>query len=613
MAADQAAATKSKIKKLTKDKIQEHWKDVVVKPGQLDLTHRGIETIVSLDGLKTFTKLDLSHNKLTKLNDMKNVSNLTWIKIVDNKFTGEGLTELQHLKKLVTLNAGENQIARIAPDVLRHMRELKALVLNNNSITTLEWLPRLPELNSLIVSHNRISAFLPRTIDRLPGLTKISISHNNLEEIPDLSVLSSITELRLSHNKIKKIPFSLANLKNLKILELGHNEIDDWEGIEALGRLQNLKQLSLTGNPIVGQALDTKTDGDESKSKEEMKELKRLDQKNKLYNFKMKRIFPNLVIRDGSRIMDKKTHGYVAPPKEEKPKKEKPAKKRKDPEPTEGEENEPAEPQAEKTKDKSKSKKAKREVNHVAKAADAKPKHKSEGDATKTNAKEVQTNTEVATESKKNKDKKHKATPSDEKSTEAAAVATAPTEKENKKEKKNADKKEKETKSRQKDDKKKRQPKDKASGVLAIKQFKKPCKKEASAPVDLTKVNFTPNVGQAEGRQSTPQEQIKMAENPLTSFIGSFMAPASKSEKETIEHLTRTQECAQFRLDDDALAHRKKGHHQHPQYTSPEGFPEVPRQFLAPSHSDGQDYATYGANSYASAIAITEMMKKRGI
>lgn len=97
------------------------------------------------------------------------------------------------------------------------------------------------ELNSLIVSHNRISQFLPRTIDRLPALTKISLyvslrirmscslsccichlthkfaccaysSHNLLEEIPDLSALTGLTELRLSHNKIKKIPFSLAKL-----------------------------------------------------------------------------------------------------------------------------------------------------------------------------------------------------------------------------------------------------------------------------------------------------------------------------------------------------------------------------------------------------------------
>jgi Leucine-rich repeat (LRR) protein len=85
------------------------------------------------------------------------------------------LAELQHLKKLVILNVAENVVSRIPLDTLRHLKQLKALVLNNNTITTLEWIPSLPELNSLIVSHNRIPQLLPRTIDRLPNLTKISM------------------------------------------------------------------------------------------------------------------------------------------------------------------------------------------------------------------------------------------------------------------------------------------------------------------------------------------------------------------------------------------------------------------------------------------------------
>jgi Leucine-rich repeat (LRR) protein len=93
----------------------------------------------------------------------------------------QGLAELHHLKKLVILNVAENQVSRIPVETLRHLKQLKALVLNNNSITTLEWVPSFPELNSLIVSHNRIPQLLPRTIDRLPNLTKISMTHNLLE------------------------------------------------------------------------------------------------------------------------------------------------------------------------------------------------------------------------------------------------------------------------------------------------------------------------------------------------------------------------------------------------------------------------------------------------
>jgi hypothetical protein len=77
--------------------------------------------------------------------------------------------------------------------------------------------------------------------------------------------------------------------------------------------------------------------------------------------------------------------------------------------------------------------------------------------------------------------------------------------------------------------------------------------------------------------------------------------------------LITTQEAAQFRLDDDEIAYRKKGFHQSDKYTAPEGAPEIPRQYVKPSHSKDQDFATYAANSYSSAIAITELLKKRGI
>lgn len=111
----------------------------------------------------------------------------------------QGFAELQQLKKLVIFNAADNQITRMPTEVLRNVRTLKALVLNNNSITALDWLPKFPvrasllsscrvlvcspsnpidalqELNSLVVSHNRITQLVPKTLERLPKLTKISM------------------------------------------------------------------------------------------------------------------------------------------------------------------------------------------------------------------------------------------------------------------------------------------------------------------------------------------------------------------------------------------------------------------------------------------------------
>ncbi|TDH65530.1 hypothetical protein CCR75_007453 [Bremia lactucae] len=342
-----ASDGKRRINKLTSEKLQQYRNEILSLDGKhVDLTSRGIERILSLEGIDAATKLDLSHNKLTKLSELKSVPRVTMLKLTDNNLNGDGLAEIQHLKKLVILNASENHVTRVPFEVIRNARTLKALVLNNNSISTLDWIPKLPNLNSLILSHNNITKIPQRVVDGLPSLKKISISHNLIEEIPNLSQLSEITELRLSHNRIKAIPAHLAQLKNLRVLELSHNDIDDWSGLDALSTLENLRQLNLAGNPICGRTLTTlaqpveencsesddegdKVDSDDEKKeknniqdygnvKQMGKEAKKLDAKHKQYNFKMKRLFPHLVVRDAVRVLDKRVHGYVAPPKEDK-------------------------------------------------------------------------------------------------------------------------------------------------------------------------------------------------------------------------------------------------------------------------------------------------------
>lgn len=80
---------KRKIKKLTKEKLEQFHDEIVRPRGQVDLSGRGIEAIVSLDGLRAATKIDLSHNALTKLSELKRVPNTTMLKLTGNKLNGE--------------------------------------------------------------------------------------------------------------------------------------------------------------------------------------------------------------------------------------------------------------------------------------------------------------------------------------------------------------------------------------------------------------------------------------------------------------------------------------------------------------------------------------------
>ncbi|GMF27057.1 unnamed protein product [Phytophthora lilii] len=474
---------KHRIKKLTAEKIAQFRDEISKRDGQqIDLTGRGIETIVSLDGMQQATKLDLSRNKLTKLTQLKSVPRVTMLKLTDNKLNGDGLAEIQHLKKLVILNAAENQVTRIPFEVLRNVRTLKALVLNNNSISALDWMPKLPVSCSVICF-------------------------------------------------------------NLKVLELSHNQIDDWSGLEALSSLENLRQLNLIGNPIVGKKLEVTAkrakedddssdddsddeEGDDSsdeagsesddgkkkkkkrasskkadiseEEKQKIKEAKKLDAKHKQYNFKMKRLFPNLVVRDAVRVLDKRVHGYVAPPKEEKkPKHKKPEASDKKKNKTAGKrkrDEDSKKPKAAKkeaeTEDKDIAEKLSKKEKKVEK------KQKSEKHAAKKPVEEAASTQEPAKKKSKHSKKQAETSESTPMDVDTTATVSKPAEKANSKAEKKAVK---EKKRKEKQDKKKdqRQPKEIASGVVAVKQFKKAKKGKTtpSKPVDLTQLNFTPDVG----------------------------------------------------------------------------------------------------------------------
>ncbi|RLO08079.1 hypothetical protein DYB28_001163 [Aphanomyces astaci] len=325
-------AEKPKIKKLTKEKVADEHNSAT---DHLDLAHRGIETIETnaFDAATTLKRLDLSANKLTRIAFTHNMS-LTQLKITSNVLVDAGIVDLSFCKQLVTLDLSDNKLARLPGASLRHCTGLRALVLTKNAMTSLEWVPSLPGLTSLIVSHNRITEISAKSISKLKGLTKLQLSHNKLTELPDLSALEQLTELRASNNQLTALPASINHNVNLKIVDVCHNHIDTFDGLDQWTSLAQLKQLNLRGNPICGQSstlplepVDSakETEEDATVSQVDLAERKALDKKNKLYNFKMKRLFPALIVRDGQRIQDKRTHGYVAPPPE--PKAPKPMKK----------------------------------------------------------------------------------------------------------------------------------------------------------------------------------------------------------------------------------------------------------------------------------------------
>ncbi|KAF0685942.1 Aste57867_22260 [Aphanomyces stellatus] len=448
------AADKPKIKKLTAQKIKEVYDGTT---DALDLSHRGIESIEAgaFAALGALKRLDLSGNKLTRLVFGQPMA-LTQLKVTSNQLTDVGVTDLSCCKALVTLDLSDNKLARLPGASLRHCANLKALVLTKNHLTSLDWVPSLAGLTSLIVSHNRIADVAPKSLAKLKGLMKLSISHNQLTVLPDMAALDQLTELRASNNALTALPASLNHNVNLKIVDVCHNAIDTFDGLDHWTALTQLKQLNLRGNPLCGKDMtsrgkaDDEADDDAAPALSE-KDRKALDAKNKMYNYKMKRLFPTLIVRDGQRVVDKRTHGYVAPP-----------------------------PEPKKTKPDPKKKKSKEQGDDEGESKPLKKKQKRE---------KVDEATETKERTKPEKPAK------EPKQKEKAAKAAQQTDDEPKKSKKEAKRDDDggDAPAKKEKGRKKKEKYVKDSGVLSVVHVKKPAK--TAAPVDLTQLDTSGGVG----------------------------------------------------------------------------------------------------------------------
>ena len=135
---------------------------------------------------------------------------------------------------------------------LSDLKELQALVLNNNEIQSIADLFTLQSLNTLVISHNELTSL--DGLEKLKGLKKLSATHNRIAVLPTTSIHQGwglqLTELRLSHNLLTSVPLCLKHAPKLKIVDVGHNQIFEWKYVEVLGTLECLIQLNLAGNPI---------------------------------------------------------------------------------------------------------------------------------------------------------------------------------------------------------------------------------------------------------------------------------------------------------------------------------------------------------------------------
>ncbi|XP_039909892.1 immunoglobulin superfamily containing leucine-rich repeat protein-like [Hirundo rustica] len=107
-------------------------------------------------------------------------------------------------------------------------------------------LAEAPELQSLWLGYNHISAAEPGTFAHLLQLKNLDLSHNRLADFPwqDLRGLGALQILKLSNNRLSSVPRgALAGLRELRSLWLNDNQLatlarGTFEALPALAQLQ---------------------------------------------------------------------------------------------------------------------------------------------------------------------------------------------------------------------------------------------------------------------------------------------------------------------------------------------------------------------------------------
>ena len=196
-------------------------------------------TFLKASTLTEIEILDLSNNKIEKIENLGKLTNLKELYLNNNRI--EKIENLDNLLTLEKLYLNENLIMGIGK--LHNLHSLQELNLNNNKIEKIENLlffnSGLNQLSSLKISYNQIKKI--KNLDFLENLKELTLTNNEITKIENLTHLGQLTHLLLGENNISKIEELTAN-RQLKVLELSGNPINT---LQNLDNQENLEQLYL--------------------------------------------------------------------------------------------------------------------------------------------------------------------------------------------------------------------------------------------------------------------------------------------------------------------------------------------------------------------------------
>eukprot|EP00884_Botryococcus_braunii_P023561 jgi/Botrbrau1/988/Bobra.114_1s0028.1 len=206
----------------------------------------------SLAALPELKTLDCSSNQLVSLpNDLGSIcTSLVSLRAANNALAKipNGLACCSYLTALVLEN---NKIETVPDALVQGLTSLVQLQLTKNSIsgTMPKSLSVLKALKVLDARQNRITA-IPPEIGSCTCLIEIYLGYNLLKSVPrELGQLAALQTLDLRDNQLVSLPGEICKLR-LRLLDVSNNNLNVLP--PELGTMTTLRSLPCSGNPLRG-------------------------------------------------------------------------------------------------------------------------------------------------------------------------------------------------------------------------------------------------------------------------------------------------------------------------------------------------------------------------
>ncbi len=200
------------------------------------------DVLTALPTMEFLQQLNLTQCQLSS-SDMDAIGEMTGLTRLTLKDCGlSTVASLSKLVKLEYLDLSSNTLRNLSP--LKGMKDLEALYLGSNAVTSLSDISDLKKLTVLDVSFNSLKSLSP--VQGLTGLSVLNASNNQLSSISDLATLTALTELDVSFNSIADVA-AISGCSKMEKLNLANNAVTD---ITMLDKMPQLHTLNVASNQI---------------------------------------------------------------------------------------------------------------------------------------------------------------------------------------------------------------------------------------------------------------------------------------------------------------------------------------------------------------------------